>query len=162
MLAGIEKGQRRGIPNAPPLTSREHDCLLLLASGLRTDEAAAELGISRSTLNAHLAAARRKLGVSSTCQAVLRTLPRAATGADGRACEITERTAPLADGPRLSRREREALELIVRGFAVAEMAKRLNVSVRSAEKFLARARSKLAARNTAQAVYRAMVYRAIT
>ena len=41
------------------------------------------------------------------------------------------------------------------------MAERLNVSVRSAEKFLAGARSKLGARNNAQAVYRAMVYRVL-
>jgi len=67
----------------------------------------------------------------------------------------------LSGLPGLTAREREALMLVVRGFAVCEVAERMQVSGRSAEKFLAGARSKLGARNNAQAVYRAMVYRAL-
>ena len=53
------------------LTRREHDCLRHLGIGLTTVETAAALGISRSTLNAHLMSARRKLGVRNTAQALL-------------------------------------------------------------------------------------------
>jgi len=67
----------------------------------------------------------------------------------------------LSSLPRLTTRQREALMLVVRGFTVREMAERMHASQRSAEKFLAGARLKLGARNNAQAVFRAMVYRAI-
>ena len=53
------------------LSARERDCLRLLRSGLQTSEVAANLGISRSTLNKHLAAARMKLGVNRTIHALL-------------------------------------------------------------------------------------------
>jgi DNA-binding NarL/FixJ family response regulator len=53
------------------------------------------------------------------------------------------------------------LQLVARGFAVAEIAERIHVSKRAAEQFLARARARLGARNNGQAIYRAMVYRAL-
>lgn len=58
--------------HCPPddLTRRERDCLRLLALGLSAGEVATELGIRMATLNAHLAAVRRKLDVSTTRQAV--------------------------------------------------------------------------------------------
>jgi DNA-binding CsgD family transcriptional regulator len=64
--------------------------------------------------------------------------------------------------PSLSVRQTEALTLIARGFTVAEVAEQLAVSVRSAEKILAAARERLGARTTAAAIYRAMVYRALS
>lgn len=56
----------------PQLTARESDCLRLLACGLLAAEVRAELGIAQSTLNAHLASARRKLDARTTLQAVLK------------------------------------------------------------------------------------------
>ncbi len=53
------------------LTPRERDCLRLLGQGLSTADVATDLGIRKSTLESHLAAARRKLGVATTRQAVL-------------------------------------------------------------------------------------------
>jgi DNA-binding CsgD family transcriptional regulator len=59
-------------PTPPdPLSPRERDCLRLLQSGLLTPQVAANLGISLSTLNKHLASARQKLGVRRTAQALL-------------------------------------------------------------------------------------------
>jgi len=51
--------------------------------------------------------------------------------------------------------------LVARGFAVAELAERVHVSQRAAEQFLAGARIKLGARNNTQAIYRAIIYRAL-
>lgn len=53
------------------LSPRERDCLRLLRAGLDTPQVATSLGISLSTLNKHLASARRKLGVTRTAQALL-------------------------------------------------------------------------------------------
>ncbi len=53
------------------LTPRERDCLRLLGQGLSTADVATDLGIRKSTLEFHLAAARRKLSVSTTRQAVV-------------------------------------------------------------------------------------------
>ena len=53
------------------LTRRERDCLTHLELGLSTLETASALGVSRSTLNAHLASARQKLGARNTGQALL-------------------------------------------------------------------------------------------
>ena len=60
--------------NAAELTARERDCLRLLGRGLSTTEVAADLGIKKSTLESHLASARRKLGVTTTRQAVAATI----------------------------------------------------------------------------------------
>lgn len=75
--------------------------------------------------------------------------------------DFAQRSRLLAEAVGLTQREREALCLVARGYSIKEITVRLNVSVRSSEKFLANARSKLGARNTSQAVYRAMVYRAL-
>jgi len=75
--------------------------------------------------------------------------------------ELVQRRALLASTPKLSPREKEALQFVARGFAVAELAERIHVSQRAAEQFLARARTKLGALNNTQAIYRAMVYRAL-
>jgi DNA-binding CsgD family transcriptional regulator len=72
-----------------------------------------------------------------------------------------QRRALLSDTPKLSIRERDSLQMVMRGFTVSEIAERIHVSQRSAEKFLAVTRNKLGARNNAQAVYRAMVFRAL-
>ena len=53
--------------NADPtsLTGREREVLRLVAQGLRTGEVAAELGLSPRTVDVHLRAIYRKLGVRS-------------------------------------------------------------------------------------------------
>jgi DNA-binding CsgD family transcriptional regulator len=72
-----------------------------------------------------------------------------------------QRAAFLSGVPGLSPREKEALKLLARGFALAEAAEHIGVSLRSVEKFLAGARAKLHTRTNAQSLYRAMVYRAL-
>jgi DNA-binding CsgD family transcriptional regulator len=67
-------------PAGRGLSRREHECLRFLARGLSAGETAAALGIARSTLDAHLMSARRKLGVRNTSQALLAF---ARNGADG-------------------------------------------------------------------------------
>jgi DNA-binding CsgD family transcriptional regulator len=62
----------------------------------------------------------------------------------------------------LSRRQSEVLNFAARGFTVAETAEHMGVSVRAAEKTLAAARKRLSAPTTSAAVYRALVYRALT
>ena len=59
------------IPGLSSLSLRERDVLRLLQTGMLTPQVAASLGISVSTLNKHLASARRKLGVSRTVHALL-------------------------------------------------------------------------------------------
>jgi DNA-binding CsgD family transcriptional regulator len=63
--------QTRGPLRVKQLTPRERDCLGLLQNGVHTWQAAANLGISLSTLHKHLASARQKLRVSRTAQALL-------------------------------------------------------------------------------------------
>lgn len=55
---------------SPVLTRRERDCLSCVARGLTMAETAATLGISPRTVEAHLAAARARLGADSTAQAI--------------------------------------------------------------------------------------------
>jgi DNA-binding NarL/FixJ family response regulator len=52
------------------LTNREREVLLLLADGLRQDDIAERLFISRKTVGTHVANILRKLGVRSQTQAV--------------------------------------------------------------------------------------------
>ena len=52
------------------LTKREIECLNWLAHGLRTDQIANQLSISRATVDFHLANARKKLAASTREQAV--------------------------------------------------------------------------------------------
>ena len=55
---------------APLLTRRERDCLSCVARGLTMAETATALDISPRTVEAHLTAARTKLGADSTAQAI--------------------------------------------------------------------------------------------
>ena len=48
-----------------PFTTREREVLRLVAQGLRTSEVAAALGLSPRTVDVHLRAIYRKLGVRS-------------------------------------------------------------------------------------------------
>jgi DNA-binding CsgD family transcriptional regulator len=57
-----------------PLSDRELEVAALLASGLRNDEIAARLFVSRNTVKTHLAHIYSKLGVRSRTEAVARCL----------------------------------------------------------------------------------------
>jgi DNA-binding CsgD family transcriptional regulator len=70
-------------PRGHGLSPREQQCLACLRRGLSTGETAAALGIGRSTLDAHLMSARRKLGVRNTSQALLALARHDTNGAGG-------------------------------------------------------------------------------
>ena len=57
-------------PAGGPLTDTERALLALMAEGLTTRQAAAEVGISERTADRRLAVARRRLGVGSTAAAI--------------------------------------------------------------------------------------------
>ena len=73
-----------------------------------------------------------------------------------------QRKGLMAEFATLSNRQREALTCAARGYTTTEMAEHMGVSTRSTEKTLAAARERLGASTTTAAVYRAMVYRALT
>ena len=56
------------------LTSREHDVLRLLGTGLRPNQVAMQLGISSHTVRSHLSALKRKLDTHTQLQTVTRAL----------------------------------------------------------------------------------------
>jgi DNA-binding NarL/FixJ family response regulator len=74
LLARVRQLVRRSQPPVPSvtarLTKREREVLLLLADGLRQDDIAERLFISRKTVGTHVANILRKLGVRSQTQAV--------------------------------------------------------------------------------------------
>lgn len=57
-----------------PLSVRQRECLAFLAEGLRPDEIAHRLGLSRVTIDLHLREARQKLEARSLYQAVARAV----------------------------------------------------------------------------------------
>ena len=65
---------RRSHAGAKPLSTRECDCLTLVALGLRIDRIAERLHISNATVELHLRGARKKLNATTTGQAVARAL----------------------------------------------------------------------------------------
>ncbi|AVM73377.1 Bacterial regulatory protein, luxR family [Magnetospirillum gryphiswaldense MSR-1] len=54
----------------PPLTTREKQCLTGLALGLRLQELADKLGISKKTVEKQIASAKKKVGANTREQAV--------------------------------------------------------------------------------------------
>jgi DNA-binding NarL/FixJ family response regulator len=74
LLTRVRHLVRRSQPATPSvtarLTRREREVLLLLADGLRQDDIAERLFISRKTVGTHVANILRKLGVRSQTQAV--------------------------------------------------------------------------------------------
>ncbi len=56
------------------LTCRERECLLWLSRGLRNDQIADRLGVSRATIEFHLANARRKLDARTREQALVKAV----------------------------------------------------------------------------------------
>jgi DNA-binding NarL/FixJ family response regulator len=68
--------ERNTAPEMQTLTKREHEILSLLAKGLHYKEIAEKLGISTSTVRAHLHTIYGKLHVQSRTEAVVKYLRR--------------------------------------------------------------------------------------
>lgn len=67
----VAGSQSRGQSSAPPVTvlsGRERDVLRLLADGKRSNEIAAELGITAATVDVHRRNIRDKLGLNTTAE----------------------------------------------------------------------------------------------
>lgn len=62
------------VANAPPLSQREKQVLLLLGDGLRNDQIAANLEIKEVTVRAHLKTAREKLNAPTREAALVRAV----------------------------------------------------------------------------------------
>ncbi|SCW79399.1 two component transcriptional regulator, LuxR family [Rhizobium mongolense subsp. loessense] len=58
--------ERKETPDALPLTTREHDVLLLLAAGKSNRDIAQTLGISAATVETHRKNIKRKLNITTT------------------------------------------------------------------------------------------------
>lgn len=72
-MFGLAEMRGRELPGAP-LTVRERDCLALVAEGMRIDQLAERLGLSRPTIEMHLRNARKKLGATTLASAVAKGL----------------------------------------------------------------------------------------
>jgi DNA-binding CsgD family transcriptional regulator len=70
-LIGLAQGEGERLPELSP---RERECLLLLATGLRTDRIADRLKISNAAVDLYLANARRKLKAPTRDQALLKAV----------------------------------------------------------------------------------------
>jgi len=66
----LEGGVRRG----PQLTPRQRDCVKLVAQGKSDWEAGQLLGISESTVHKHIEDAKRRFGVTTRIQLVVRSM----------------------------------------------------------------------------------------
>lgn len=61
-------------PDPPKITGRQLDCIALVARGKSDWDAAQLLGISKATVHQHLEEAKRRYGVHSRAQLIVRTL----------------------------------------------------------------------------------------
>ena len=68
----------------PPLSPREREVLRLVARGLTSKAIGSELGVSRKTVETHVAAAMAKLGASTRLQAAAAVEARPAAGRGSR------------------------------------------------------------------------------
>lgn len=71
LVERIAGGRSRRVDGAGGLTGREVEVLRMIAAGLGTDDIAAGLGISRSTVQSHVKNVLAKLRVHSKMEAVL-------------------------------------------------------------------------------------------
>jgi two-component system nitrate/nitrite response regulator NarL len=126
------------------LSLRHRQILGLIADGARNEEIATLLELSPNTVKFHLRVLYERLGVRNRVQAA-RTLDPA-----GIACEelLAEPPAELA---RLSRREREVLELASEGLSNREIADRLIISANTVKFHLGNAYARLGVRGRVEA-----------
>jgi len=79
--ASVPRGPRPATrANPAELTARELDVLRLLVEGKRNAEIAADLVVSRRTVDHHVSAILRKLGVRSRSEAALAAVERGVFG----------------------------------------------------------------------------------
>jgi DNA-binding NarL/FixJ family response regulator len=76
VVSHFHPNRNTSAPEIQTLTTREHEILSLLAKGLHYKEIADQLGISISTVRAHLHAIYGKLHVQSRTEAVVKFLGR--------------------------------------------------------------------------------------
>ncbi len=67
-------GPQPAAPGGPHLTPRQRDCVVLVAQGKSDWEIGQVLGISESTVHKHIEDAKRRFGVSTRIQLVVRSL----------------------------------------------------------------------------------------
>jgi DNA-binding NarL/FixJ family response regulator len=121
------------------LTGREHEILHLVAHGMRTQAIALQLGIAETTVITFIRTARKKLGARNRAQAAL-----LATGG----------IAPSSARGVLDPEQLRLLAVLGKGRTVAEAARELHLSRRTAQRRLADIRSRLGVPTTAAAVAR--------
>ncbi|HEY0265689.1 MAG TPA: autoinducer binding domain-containing protein [Rhizomicrobium sp.] len=68
------RAARPPLPGGPHLTPRQRDCVVLVAQGKSDWEMGQLLGISESTVHKHIEDAKRRFGVSTRIQLVVRSL----------------------------------------------------------------------------------------
>ncbi len=73
-LALSDAIERRNSDGTPALSPRQLDCLVLIAQGKSDVDIAQLLGLSKSTVHEYVENAKRKYGVASRVQLVIRTL----------------------------------------------------------------------------------------
>jgi two-component system nitrate/nitrite response regulator NarL len=74
--------ERKEAPDALPLTTREHDVLLLLAAGKSNRDIAQILGISAATVETHRKNIKKKLGIATTAGLTRYAIENGLTWAD--------------------------------------------------------------------------------
>ena len=70
----LRQARPPGPPRGPQLTPRQRDCVVLVAQGKSDWEIGQVLGISESTVHKHIEDAKRRFGVSTRVQLVVRSL----------------------------------------------------------------------------------------
>jgi DNA-binding CsgD family transcriptional regulator len=70
----LRQARPSGLPRGPQLTPRQRDCVVLVAQGKSDWEIGQLLGISESTVHKHIEDAKRRFGVSTRIQLVVRSL----------------------------------------------------------------------------------------
>lgn len=128
-----------------PLSVREREVLRLIAAGATKQSAADHLGVSRSTVNAHVSRAHDVLGVDSAAEAVAHAARR-------RLITLPSAPAKPADLARLSRRERDLLPLLAAGYTNREIAGRWRVAENTVKTHVYRLLKRIGARSRAHAV----------
>ncbi len=134
-LAGSERSRRSSEAGQP--SPRELEVLRLVARGQTSKAIAAALGISRKTVETHVAAATAKLGARTRLQAA------AAAGF---------LPTPAAAPVRLAPDELVLLGVLADGGTVTDAALRVGISRRTATRRLASARARLGVATNAEAV----------
>lgn len=110
----------------PRLTSREIAILGMMAKGKYSPEIALVLGLSEKTVDHHRASMRRKLSVTSPLAAFMQGVILGILS-----CPCQEPASTPA--PRLTPREMQVLGLMARGCGSKDVARMLDIEVKTAE-----------------------------